>query len=326
MQSYLRFGIAIGMFIFFFTLSSIALARFRIPCKEVEIVKAMINRGAPAVGSLTATLKDNTACVRSWAAEALGEIKDYRAVESLILALKDKDYNVRESAARALGKINDFRATEPLIDALIRDIPRVSDAATEALRAINDPRSVEPLIIGLKDENRIVRSNAARVLGRTKNPRAVEPLITALNDKSDDLLRRSAAYALGETNDRRAVAPLIAALKDVDPLVRRGVVYALGQLKDPRALDHLQIIVSNDKDSNVRSVAQKALQALKSDIALKTFDRRAFDPLKDYSADCSRVIPSRGKENNYNTIEDLIVALKDECGRREEEERTSWQE
>ncbi|MDH3852042.1 MAG: HEAT repeat domain-containing protein, partial [Deltaproteobacteria bacterium] len=41
----------------------------------------------------------------SWAAEALGKIKDSRAVEPLTATLEDKNADVRNSAARALAKI-----------------------------------------------------------------------------------------------------------------------------------------------------------------------------------------------------------------------------
>jgi HEAT repeat protein len=63
-------------------------------------------------------LKDENPIVRSKAAEALGDIKDSRAVEPLIAALKDKNKDVRFSSAGALGKIKDPRAIKPLIASL----------------------------------------------------------------------------------------------------------------------------------------------------------------------------------------------------------------
>ena len=52
------------------------------------------------------------------ATEALGDIKDKRAVEPIIPELQDKDEYMRETAAEALGKLNDSRAVGPLIAAL----------------------------------------------------------------------------------------------------------------------------------------------------------------------------------------------------------------
>jgi len=57
---------------------------------------------------------------RSWhvrvnAAEALGELKDSRAVEPLLQALRDEDSGVRWSASAALGELKDTRAVDPLM-------------------------------------------------------------------------------------------------------------------------------------------------------------------------------------------------------------------
>jgi HEAT repeat protein len=59
---------------------------------------------------LIAALKDKDSLVRAQAADALGQIKDVRAIEPLIAALKDKDSLVRERAADALGQIKGARA------------------------------------------------------------------------------------------------------------------------------------------------------------------------------------------------------------------------
>ena len=83
--------------------------------------------------------------VREEAAQALGEIKDNRAVEPLIKAVKDEDefVEVRASAALALGDIKDKRAVEPLIETLER--PAVAKPVAYALGEIGDERGVEPL-------------------------------------------------------------------------------------------------------------------------------------------------------------------------------------
>lgn len=55
---------------------------------------------------------------REEAAEALGDIRDHKAVVPLIGALTDRDHEVREEAAKALGMIGDKKAVEPLNEAL----------------------------------------------------------------------------------------------------------------------------------------------------------------------------------------------------------------
>ena len=87
--------------------------------------------GALAVEPLIAALKDQYSWARKAAAEALGEIKDPRAVEPLIAALESS--GMRYSAAKALGKIGDARAVEPLIAALKDEYVGTRAAAAEAL-------------------------------------------------------------------------------------------------------------------------------------------------------------------------------------------------
>jgi len=65
--------------------------------------------------------------------QALGAIKDTRAIEPLIQVLKDNNGSVRANAAVALGKINDTRAAGPLIQALKASDSHVRRGATWAL-------------------------------------------------------------------------------------------------------------------------------------------------------------------------------------------------
>ena len=131
------------------------------------VTEALVKIGAPAMEPLIAALKDKDSKdsdVRQAAAEALGEIKDPRAVEPLIAALKDEDSDVRAAAAYALGEIKDPRAVEPLIAALKDGDSDVRKAAAKALGEIKDPRAVEPLIAALKDAKWRVREAAAEAL------------------------------------------------------------------------------------------------------------------------------------------------------------------
>jgi len=70
------------------------------------------------VQPLITALRDETWWAREAAAEALGELKDVRAVQPLIAALKNLNADVQEAAVEALGKIGDPRAVEPLIGLL----------------------------------------------------------------------------------------------------------------------------------------------------------------------------------------------------------------
>ena len=126
-------------------------------------------------------------------------------VGRLIQQLEDENPHTRMQAADALGQIKDVRAIEPLI-AVLKDensSGRTQALAAGALVSIGTP-AVDPLIAALKDKDSLVRERAADALGQIKDVRAVEPLIAALKDK-DSLVRERAADALGQIKGARAV-------------------------------------------------------------------------------------------------------------------------
>lgn len=154
-------------------------------------------------------------------------MSDRRSVEPLINVLRNDEYvQARTYAAHALGNIKDKRAIEPLmetskdtnIDGLVRS------AAISALENFEETRVTTTFLIeSLKTEEWSVRRGAVAALRDKKDrraaKRAVEPLIHALEDEAYDV-RYLAAQALGEIGDNRAVGPLIKLLKDEDELVR----------------------------------------------------------------------------------------------------------
>ena len=151
------------------------------------------------------------------------------AIELLCERLADDDYEGRFYAAKALGEIGDARAVEPLILAVGNE--RSGSYAAEALGEIGDARAVEPLIGVLSSSDYPgVHCRAAEALGKIGDARAVEPLIEALNDSGEEnnpSNSKFAAGALGKIGNARAVEGLIEALVNDDgnalePLIRIG--------------------------------------------------------------------------------------------------------
>jgi HEAT repeat protein len=93
-------------------------------------------------------------------------------LEPIIEALKDEDIHVRMNATDALGKIRDARAVEPLIEAL-KDkdniFLNIQWKAADALCEIGGERTIELLIQVLKDGNKDVREGAAYALRKIKD-------------------------------------------------------------------------------------------------------------------------------------------------------------
>jgi HEAT repeat protein len=107
----------------------------------------------------------------------LAKIKHPWAVESLVARLGDEHQDVRAAAANALGIIKDLRAVLPLIAALGDDAPFVRFNAARALGEIKNPLAVSPLVASFKEDNvSEVRWGAAHALGEIRDARAVRPL------------------------------------------------------------------------------------------------------------------------------------------------------
>ncbi|MGB9979800.1 HEAT repeat domain-containing protein [Methanobacterium sp.] len=217
--------------------------------------------------------------VRETAAEALGVLRDRRAVEPLIKALNDKDEEVRWKAAWALGNIRDRRAVEPLIYLLHDKSWAVRRFAASALGKIGDERAVESLMKALSDEEWHVRKYAADALGKIGDERAVESLMDALHDKDSDV-RWKAAVALGKMKSA-AVEPLIELLKNDDWHIRGRAAEALGKIGDERAVKPLiNSLVGWNKDRNkyVRGRAAEALGKIGDEDAIKPLTQALEDP------------------------------------------------
>ncbi|HSE99228.1 MAG TPA: HEAT repeat domain-containing protein, partial [Blastocatellia bacterium] len=136
--------------------------------------------------ALAEFLEDADTDLRIYAALALGEQRDPRAIPALVRALDDAEANVRFHAIEALGNLRAVEAVDRLASvAESRDF-YLAFPALDALTRIGDSR-IAPRIV---------------------------PLI------EDELLSGPAAEALGQLGDEEVIAPLAAALERPDAPVR----------------------------------------------------------------------------------------------------------
>jgi HEAT repeat protein len=178
--------------------------------------EALGNLGAPAIDVLMTAFKDND--LNGYAAPGLVKM-GAPAVDALVAAMKDPDADVRWEAANALGEIKDPRAVPSLIEAL--QVKDLQWHAALALGEIKDPRAVEPLIAALQNKDAEFREQVASALGQIKDPRADAALIAALKDPEPKVLH-AAANALGQINDPQADSILLTALREHNAEVIAG--------------------------------------------------------------------------------------------------------
>ncbi|MFN0149480.1 MAG: HEAT repeat domain-containing protein [bacterium] len=111
------------------------------------------------------------------------------SVEPLIATLSNDDARVREYAAFTLSFIDDDRAVDPLLAMFANDAEvTVRTQAARALGRMEEPRAIDPLIAALSDQRSEIRQDAAYSLGLIGDPRAIPPL-KALASDSDELVR-----------------------------------------------------------------------------------------------------------------------------------------
>ncbi len=266
------------------------------PDIRAAAVTALGLLGRPAFGALAAALGDKDARRRQHAAQALGEIRDPRAIAPLIAIMKDADPNVRFRAYQALGRIGE-PAVDPLIAALRDGHPWIRLNAVYALKEIGDARAMGPLISALQDRageedlNALLhfRGQAAEALAGIGAP-AVEPLIALLQESKDRYVYFFAAGVLRRIKDPRSVPPLIAALASQDDTRRYVAAQSFSDILDPRAVEPLIAVLRND-NRGMRMAAAEALGRIR--------DARAVGPLTE---------ALQGADPNYREI--IVRALR----------------
>jgi HEAT repeat protein len=197
-----------------------------------KAAQALGRLGTPAVEPLCQALSHESHQVRSWSAEALGNLGDPRAVEALIAALTDSEYLVRANAAQALGIIGDQRALGPLDTVLATD-------------------QVE-----------YVRDQSARALGRFPTQAVFERLLQVLQDPSTQV-RRGAIVALVKTGGTQAMPTLVTLLADPEPCIRSAAALGLAKVGDYRVIPQLQKMMNTDHERcGANPVSDNAAYAL----------------------------------------------------------------
>ena len=180
------------------------------------------------IPSLIRLLDNPDPSVQWHAAEALGASGEM-VVPLLLQALRSRSVPVRLGAIEALGTIRDTRAINPLIAVVShKSALEVRWAAVLALGEIGSPDPIPYLVPLMRDPNRYLRYGAAIALGRLgwlpENETDTAYLLIARQDWA-------AVRHLGTA----ALLPLQDLLRDTDPESRGMIMSVLGQIGDRHA-------------------------------------------------------------------------------------------
>lgn len=209
--------------------------------------------------------------LRIEAINALGSIRDPRAIGALTKALESDSWIERETAVKSLARLRDHLVVEPIVSALDDENKFVRDTAHKSLLKVaeslgrqKDPRVIRHLLNAIRDSSSSARETSVEAfrvaideLSRVHEPTFINQLIKALGDE-DKYIRQTAASALGQFDDPRVIEPLTTALKDPSPDVRDAASASLRHLQNPKSADHL-FAALRDENATVRDEAANVL-------------------------------------------------------------------
>jgi hypothetical protein len=201
-------------------------------------------KAAGDLPGLVRLLHDRDPDIQWQAADALGSLGP-PALPLLIQELDSPHIAARIGAVEALGSIRDPRAVRHVLDVMEHDRNiEVRWVAALALGNIGDPAAIPPLLVALHDRERYIRSSAAM---------ALERLGWIPKDKTE-IAYRAIAVQDWEGVKRlgtAATGPLTERLSDPDPKTRALVIDLLGIIGDPRAQQACEAGLQ-DPDEGVR--------------------------------------------------------------------------
>lgn len=244
----------------------IELAESDDPAKVLAAVNALGQiKDKRALDVVAHVLKSEIATLRCHAAESLGVMADPKAVKPLIAALNDKDSNVRANVTAALAKLPDERCVAPLVKALRDSDTQVQIFAAQALGDCGDAKAAAPLMKLLDQNDPNLLMAACESLGKLGDKKAVPRIceFLVLPEPGDDTsIIIKALETLRRLRSPAAVAPLLEMLPATEPIIRQRTIEALGQTKDKSVAETLEHVLSEDKSEDVRAAAAKALGEL----------------------------------------------------------------
>lgn len=210
----------------------------------------------------------------SIALAALGDI----ALLPLLMALRDENTMVRRGVIDALGQLKDMKAVLPLIDMLHDEDPEVRADAAAALSKCGRDQAIKPLLILLTDESSYVRSHTCHILGDIGDIHVFDNLSKLIYD-ADPKVRRAAVINLGKLLQAPGLDPtllpeinseildiFLVVLKDPDALVRAATIRVLGSIGDESVLPALSWMQQNDVAyagaNRIKDISTVAIQSI----------------------------------------------------------------
>jgi len=293
---------------------------------------SLAREGKKAVLPLIRSLQERK---NGFAAIALGEIEDKRAVRPLIAVLESDDHTelARKYAVIALGEIGGRNPVPALLAELEKNSGATRLDALRALGKIRDRRATQPVIKAMQLSGWGIHEVCVipEVLGNIGDPKAADALIS-MSGHEEVKMRMAAATALGKVGNKNGTAQLVEMLKDRSFKVRMAAAEALDALNWKPKLteepDRIHYYLAKKNWRAIKKIGVPAVAVLIEALELEDWDfrqavtktlgeigdARAVGPILDIWERQSRVF-GVSTEAYINigepAVPELILALKD---------------
>lgn len=268
------------------------------PVGRVEAAVALVKLGdSRAFEVVLGALRDPV--TGPTAVEALGDLKDRRAIGPLRVFLAEKAIPEEEEVdgqpladtddgdwwrvhiLEALIRIGDPEAIAPALESTFRDAPCVSTNAIELTRGPSPwfippmgAVAVGPLRKALCHSKNHIRFQAAMLLFHTDGPDALAAFCTTFSMQEMPFVD-SFTWLLQDQDSAKRTKPLLEILAlHKDRKVRRAAAEALSENRDPRVIPALRRAAAGDICPSVRAAAWQALEDLIGEDRPATVPRR----------------------------------------------------
>lgn len=242
----------------------------------------LLNKKANLLNTLLHHFDDRDEVVRQHIVTLIGDLKDKEAALPLITILEQDEYqNVQRAAAEALGKLKDKRAVPSLLKKLDSPHPLVRHYAVSVLKNFNDDLIIQKLlgVLSRPDEAIDIRHQAALSLGAINNKLA-EPELVKIFQAPDQPPESKllAAIVLGMLGNPIGFDFAMNHVTSDQPYSAGLALTALGYSKNPKALPVLLEYLSYGNKAQ-RAIAAEALGNLGDARAIPALKQAISDPI-----------------------------------------------
>lgn len=226
------------------------------PSVRTRVTRAITRLGPPVVPALCAKLEEAIPePVRVGIVEALGILRDGRALPALTLAAEEGPVPLKTAALTSLGLLGKPEAVALLVKHLGSDEPSVQSAAQQALILIA-PNALSAVVEVLQEAggDERYRVTMVKCVTHSRAPAAAATIVELLGDPNEDV-RRECATGLGVIGGEAARdALMLTALRDEAASVRAAAARGLRTMRDPAALGSLVAALEDDDEAVLQEV------------------------------------------------------------------------